>query len=108
MLVVKAITTRPTWYTACEPTSISKLLCILTDVGVLHVSVCFWNSIAFLAIKHKDTSFFFYISEKLWRDVEHIISVRPSSCNCPMCDWRIKRQRYLHVQVFEHVFLKRW
>lgn len=106
MILTRDVEVKPKWWESCELITISKLLEVLSNTNVWHISVHYWRGVAFIIIKYIDgkKGEFYYLSQKFWKDVSHIISTAPIPCSCWRCEWRMKRRRYCNPQDFNHVF----
>ena len=96
----------PEWSEISRPISMAKLLDRLSDKEVVTASVSIWQGIAYIILYHCDAegTNFYRMGFRDWEMVKHIIFTNPTRCRCWACDWRIKRQRFRNIGIFDHLW----
>lgn len=96
-------TSIPNFHGVCSVATLSKVLAALAHGRTSYVTAYVYKTNVWITIRNSQTGDKFYlVSESEWDSVFHTVFTDPSTCGCKLCNWRLKRKKYM-VNEFKHV-----
>ena len=95
----------PSWASTAQFISVSKLLAFLANSKTSYATLYRYDNMAYLSMRTVvGNTYFFKMRTNLWNLVNHVLSVRATLCDCGICRWRVRRQKYIDPEeIFRHV-----
>ena len=94
----------PQWVSNATFISPSKLLEKFADKTTNYATIYTHQEMAYVCARNRSgNTLYAKMPLAQWEIANHIISVSPLNCQCSICQWRLKRKRYLYCATFNHI-----